>query len=450
MILREIDWRPPLAAFAPLSREPYACLLHASAAADWTILCAFPAATVEARGPFVAINERRVDVPALAALSKLAAQRARASASQAIGAPFLCGLAGYVGYECGAAIEPTAEGPKSPFRLPDLAFGAFDGVALFERRAQRAFVSARDERAAARIEEALGRETARTRAATFEGLASNFTQAAYLAMVADAVEMVRAGRFFQINLAQHVSAEAAAPLDPLALFASMAGGDAAFASYIAHRDGSILSNSPERFFQLAGTRIVAEPVKGTRPRGRTEAEDEALARELACDPKERAENVMIADLTRNDLSRVCEDGSIREEAICEIQTTAAVHHLVSRISGALRPGVSAIDALAALFPCGSVTGAPKIEAMKAIASFEGRGRGPYCGAIGFIDDRGGADFSVAIRTMMIEPTKDGMRATLPVGGGITLRSEPAREYEETWIKARSMLQALGLDARARP
>jgi para-aminobenzoate synthetase component 1 len=153
---------------------------------------------------------------------------------------------------------------------------------------------------------------------------------------------------------------------------------------------------------------------------------------------------MIADLTRNDLSLVCCDGSLREDAICELTSRAHVHHLVSRISGRLRDDLSAVDVLRAMFPCGSVTGAPKIEAMKAIAELEKGGRGPYCGAIGYIDDGGAADFSVAIRTIVAERSGDGLAAAFSVGGGVTLRSDPEAEFQETLVKARSARQALGL------
>ena len=151
---------------------------------------------------------------------------------------------------------------------------------------------------------------------------------------------------------------------------------------------------------------------------------------------------MIADLMRNDLSRICEDRSIREEAICELRSYANVHHLVSRIGGVLRRDVSVIDVFEALFPCGSITGAPKVAAMEAIARIEGVGRGPYCGAIGYMDDRGGADFSVAIRTMTT--SSDRRAIVAPVGGGITLQSDPHKEYQETIDKSKDSLFALGV------
>jgi para-aminobenzoate synthetase component 1 len=211
-----------------------------------------------------------------------------------------------------------------------------------------------------------------------------------------------------------------------------------------YENGAIVSNSPERFFRIEnradGARnIIAEPIKGTRPRGASAQEDDALARALMVDPKERAENMMIADLVRHDLSQICEDGTIREQSLCALMRLTNVQHLVSTISGVLKERTPFSAVFSALFPCGSVTGAPKIAAMQAIADYEGVGRGPYCGAIGYIDDGGAADFSVSIRTLMIE----GSRVTLPVGGGITLRSKPQDEYEETIAKARGALAVMG-------
>lgn len=447
MIRREIDWRPPLDAFAPLADAPYACLLQAGVAAcdpGNAVIAAFPSSVLEAREETAFLDGRRLDMPPFAALKRLAGARRRAAATDA--PPFATGLLGFLGYEMGGELEPTAVGPASPFALPDMAFGAYDAAAVFDVAANRAAIHARTEESADRLAEALGAAPVRLAPAP-AGLAvsSNFDAPAYQHAVALVMALIRDGALFQANLAQQFSV--AAP-DAYSVFARLMQGDAAFGAYLCYAEGAIVSNSPERFFSLrrdgAGLRILAEPIKGTRPRGATPQEDARLAAELLSDRKERAENVMIADLTRNDLSRICEDGSIREEAICALSTQTSVHHLVSRISGALKRGFDAADALAALFPCGSITGAPKVEAMRVIAQMEKIGRGPYCGAIGYIDDGGTADFSVAIRTLIVESG----RATFPVGGGVTLRSDPQAEYEETLVKARAMIEALGVQRGA--
>lgn len=456
MIVREIDWRSPIGAFAPLAREPFAMLLHAgeeSRLPGWSAIAALPSTRLEARSGKTFLNGRRVETAPFEALRSLAKARRRSTAwpSPDLPAPpLMTGLCGYIGYEMGATLEPSAKGPPSPFALPDMAIGAYDSCAVFHRRSARAFICAHTEEAARRLEYALAQSAApASRPPAFLALRSNFSREAFERAVAATVELIRDGAIFQANIAQQLQVDAAGDLAPFDLFRRVAAGDAPFAAFLNFAEGAIVSNSPERFFRIeernGARRIVAEPIKGTRPRSADAKTDRALAEELLADPKERAENVMIADLTRNDLSRISKDGSIREEAICALESFSHVHHLVSRISGELRDEVSAADALVALFPCGSITGAPKIEAMKTIARIEGAGRGPYCGAIGYIDDRGCADFSVAIRTMIVERREEGSRITLPVGGGITLRSDPAAEYQETLHKARASLAALGIE-----
>lgn len=454
LIFREIDWRAPTDAFAPLAGAPWAGLLHAGEGAreaGWSILVAFPARRLVGRGGAAFLDGTRIDATPLAALRALSDARRIDPATAALAdAPFASGLVGFIGYEMGGALEPTAAGPASPFALPDMAIGAYDAAAIFDRKSRRCFVAGRDRSAVDRLADALGRAPTPSRLLPeIRRLSSNFSAAGYERAVAEVIERIRDGALFQANIARHIRAESDGTIDAFAVFQRVAQGDAPLAAILQYGEGAVVSNSPERFFSLrreeGDWRVRAEPIKGTRPRGRDPEEDAALARALLASLKDRAENVMIADLTRNDLSRVCRDGSIREEAICALASHETVHHLVSRVSGLLRAGLGAVDVIESLFPCGSITGAPKVEAMKTIAAIEGVGRGPYCGAIGYIDDRGGADFSVAIRTMIVE----GGAAILPVGGGITLRSIPQAEYDETETKARGLLAALGLDGRAR-
>lgn len=446
---QEIEWRTPLDAFAPLAARDGAVLLHGGARANeahWSFIAAGSARTIRlSNGATLIDGEDSLRSP-FEALADVHARR-RTAAEIACGSPFASGLVGFVGYECGRLVEPSAKGPSSHYALPDFWFRAYDAVAAFDRRSRRAFVLGRGRAAVERLESALGRarECEHVKQFEFSAAASNFTETAYRRAVAEIIERIAAGDLFQANLSQQIRLISLTPFDPYAYFVAMScESSAAFGAYLNCGGAQILSFSPERFFSVTRREagrlsILAEPIKGTRPRGATPEADARLLAELAADEKERAENVMIADLTRNDLSKICEDRSIREEAICEPVSHQGVHHLVSRISGSLRSDVSAADALTALFPCGSVTGAPKVEAMKTIAEIEPTGRGPYCGAIGWLDDRGGADFSVAIRIAVVE----GARISIPVGGGVTLRSDPVAEYEETIAKARPLLRALG-------
>ena len=314
---------------------------------------------------------------------------------------------------------------------------------FFLQREHSAFIVGRNKAACQRLCDALGKDSISPPALpAFSPPASNFSRVQYEAAVERVIERIRNGDFYQANIAQLLTVKCDEGFSPFELMRIIADeSDAQFGALLQFGAGSVISNSPERFFKLDPSgRLVVEPIKGTRKRAENDREDAALAEELLSDPKDRAENIMIADLMRNDLSKICRDGSIDEEAICELMTLTKVHHLVSRISGVLREELGVIDVFRALFPSGSITGAPKIAAMNEITEIERIGRGPYCGAIGYIDDSGAADFSVAIRTLMTDASEK--KITIPVGGGITLRSTPAAEYEETLVKAKSALDAL--------
>jgi len=446
MFTREIGWRSPIAAAAPLAGEPFSFILHGGdcSATRWSFLSAFPAEVIRADQAGVWRNGSRIaEEDPFAAIARVSAERRTPLRRSAV--PLGAGIVGFAGYELGGIREPHAKGPPSPFALPDLCFGAYDAVAAFDRIARRAFISGRTAVAVDRLECALGTGNAPAPAPQPRfSVQMNFDSSAYKEAVKRVIQRIGEGAFFQANLSRRIFVSPAP--DPFLLFNRLSAGDASHLSLLNFPEGAIVSNSPERFFNFdpCSRRIVCEPIKGTRPRGRTTEEDRLMTEELLSDPKDRAENVMIADLVRNDLSRICMDESISEDAICELLSGARVHHLVSRISGILRPDLQAVDALAAMFPCGSVTGAPKIEAMRAIAAEEGEGRGPYCGAIGYVDDSGGADFSVAIRTMTI----GGGRGVFQVGGGVTLRSDPEAEHWETLAKAEAMLAALDISSSA--
>lgn len=449
LVEQEIDWRSPYDAFAPFAGRRGAILFSGGEIAQdarWSFFGAFPALRIEASGGSAFVGDDGASATPFEALSAAHARRRRARRPPG-GVPFASGLIGFAGYECARHVEPGVKGAGSPYDLPDFHFAAFDAVAAFDQAERRAFIVGVSEEEVEKLRSGIGSRASPARPTpAFSTLASNFTAASYRAAVSDVIERIRRGDLFQANISQRLEATAAEDFDAYDVYRAISTTSSApFGAFMNFGAAKIMSFSPERFFAVrrsgGGVRsIIAEPIKGTRPRGAAPDEDAAALADLIRDPKDRAENVMIADLTRNDLSRICRDGAICEEAICEPVTHATVHHLVSRISGVLREDVSAADALAALFPCGSVTGAPKIEAMKAIGEIEGGGRGPYCGAIGYIDDSGAADFSVAIRIAVAQ----GRKLSMPVGGGVTLRSDPQAEYDETIAKARQFLSCLAI------
>ncbi len=276
---------------------------------------------------------------------------------------------------------------------------------------------------------------------------ANLTKKEYLKSVEVIKERIRQGETYQTNLTQLLTAEFADGLTAPAIFKRLRSAHPApFSAFINRKDSTVISASPERFFMIdQGTRrISTSPIKGTRPRGKTVAEDEALRRELLTSTKDRAENTMIVDLLRNDLGRVCEYGSVKVEKLCDLEEHPSLFHLVSTVSGDLKAKTPPSEVLEALFPCGSITGAPKMSTMRIIDEIERSPRGLSMGAIGYyvppisfgIPER--IDTSVAIRTMVVRERT----AVFNVGGGIVIDSDPAAEYEETLTKASSLLNAI--------
>jgi para-aminobenzoate synthetase component 1 len=372
--------------------------------------------------------------------------------------PFRGGYAGLFGYGLAREFERIPPPESDEFRVADLAIARYESVVAFDHFTERAWLlgthrcrknfdlilsylaTPTPERMTepARRVEPVRHLAPQHPLPGFPGVTSNFSRDEYEAAVRRAVEYIHAGDCFQVNLSQRLLA----PLreHPLELYGRLRQlNPAPFAGYFDLGDFQILSASPERFLRVhPDGEVETRPIKGTRPRGATVEEDAALARELAASPKDRAENVMIVDLLRNDIGKVCEYGSVRVPRLCEVESFRFVHHLVSEVLGKLRPGLGPLDLLAAAFPGGSVTGAPKVRAMEIIAELEPTARGPYCGSLGWIGFDGTMDTNILIRTF----TAGRGWVQFPVGGGIVADSDPAREYEETLHKAAGLLQAL--------
>ncbi len=366
--------------------------------------------------------------------------------------PFQGGWLGWFGYELGAAFDRMPRAAHDPLCQPDLSLACHDWVIAWDHAVHRAWLvstgleadGSRDaNRAESRAAEVLAmvRDTRPTRPGSFMPVTAtpDFTADRYREAVGSVVEHVLAGDLFQANLAQRFTTAFVG--SPVALYRAIRGRSAApLAAYLDHGTAQVLSASPERFLHFdAGSGVVeTRPIKGTRPRGRDAVADAALAADLQASEKDRAENVMIVDLLRNDLARVCTPGSINVPSLCRLESHPTVHHLVSTVTGTLRDGRDALDLLVATFPGGSVTGAPKLRAMAVIAALEPVTRGAYCGAIGWLGLDGSMSLSIAIRTVTVAREI----ASFHVGGGITALSEPEAEYQETLDKAAALIAAL--------
>jgi para-aminobenzoate synthetase component 1 len=266
---------------------------------------------------------------------------------------------------------------------------------------------------------------------------ANFDFAGYSAAIARIKAYIASGDVYQVNLTQRFAAPL--PCPPYALYQRLRErSPAPFAAYLSFGPVQVVSSSPERFLTVRGRQVETRPIKGTRPRSADPAADARLAAELLASEKDRAELLMIVDLERNDLGRVCTYGSVQVEKLWQLESHPTVHHLVATVSGTLRPEVDVIDCVAACFPGGSITGAPKIRAMQIIDELEPHRRHVYTGAIGYLGFDGNADLNIAIRTL----TCVGGQAYYHVGGGIVWDSNPSAEYQETLDKGRAMHEAL--------
>jgi len=371
--------------------------------------------------------------------------------------PFQTGLAGYFGYDLRHHLErlPPHDVDDQPF--PDLLLGFYDVVIAFDHVAQRCIAMssgfpAEGEERARRARQRLAAMVARLRQATAPVLASGWSVEARAdlpreqveAMVRRTIDYIEAGDIYQANITHRFRATLPAELDRLSLYDALRRRNpATFAAYLDFGEVAILSSSPERFLKLRpetdGTAVVeTRPIKGTRPRGGSVAEDTAEAARLLASEKDRAENLMIVDLLRNDISRVSEIGSVKVPVLFGLESYATVHHLVSVVTARLLRGHGALDLLRASFPGGSITGAPKIRAMEIIAELEPNRRGPYCGAIGYLGADGSMDTNIVIRTYCLT----GRDLSFQVGGGIVADSDPGAEYEETLDKARALIATL--------
>lgn len=463
-ILIDIPWHDPLDAAHGLLTQPqdgaaFRLVLVGRGShplARWSYLCAAPVEvrrwqTGDAGGPLDGLEERL---------------QAAGIHLHPDGPPFQGGWAGLAAYELGGAFERLPRPPApAGAAWPDLLLGLVDTLAAFDSVARRAVVLSVGLDAEGRPDPVLAASRARTLADTLArtrpiarpgppaGTRLDPVQdrASVVAAVARTVAFTHAGDIYQANISRRLSGSLPAGAGPADLFhALMSRHPAPFGACLLAGDLALVSHTPERFVTCrADGTVETRPIKGTRPRQADPAADAAEADQLRASIKDRAENLMIVDLMRNDLARVCEPGSVKVPRLFALESFSTVHHLVSDITGQLRAGRTAFDLLAATFPPGSVTGAPKVRAMQIIAELEQEARGPYCGAMLWAGWDGALDSSVLIRTAaLVRQDSGGWRMDVRAGGGIVADSDPAAEHEEMQVKARAFVETLARMAAA--
>jgi anthranilate synthase component I len=463
------DGLTPVSAFRRIARTAPSFLFESVIGGEkvgrFSFLGTEPFLTFEARGHEVRIVETRHDGEArsfacddpFAELERLL-DRYRAAPSP--GLPrFTGGAVGFAAYDAVRYTERLPDVPPDDRGLPDLSFALYDHMVLFDHIRKTILVvaqahvgSGQDPKAAyqaacARTDELVERLAApspdlgvcdiATDTASTLAYRSNFTREQYEAVVRHCQEYIKAGDIFQVVPSQRFQVETRAlPFDIYRVLRVV--NPSPFLFYLPFGDFALIGSSPEILVRVEEGIVTIRPLAGTRPRGRTEEDDRALADELLADPKERAEHIMLVDLGRNDVGRVAVYGTVQLTDVMKVERYSHVMHITSNVNGRLRPQCSAFDALRAGLPAGTVSGAPKVRAMQIIDEVEPNRRGPYAGAVGYIDFTGNMDTCIALRTIVIQ----GRTAYVQAGGGVVHDSVPGAEYDETVNKARGLLNAI--------
>jgi anthranilate synthase component I len=448
-----------VSAFRHLDDGGSACLFESVIGGEkvgrYTFLAVNPFQTIAAYGKKVVITrgEKREEFTAddpLDVLRKMLKEYSAASLPEL--PPFAGGAIGYAGYDVVRYVENLPHAPLDDRQLPDLSFGFFDEIVTFDN------VNKTYDDACRRIDELVDKLSApialppadiSTIGAPSIPFTSNTTQERYEDSVRQCIEYIRAGDIFQVVLSQRLQVEITSePFDIYRVLRVV--NPSPFMFFVRTPEVTLVGSSPEIMCRVVDGLVTVRPLAGTRPRGKDELEDKRLAEELLADPKERAEHVMLVDLGRNDVGRVAQFGSVELSDVMVIERYSHVMHITSNVTGKLRPELDAFDALKASLPAGTVSGAPKVRAMEIIDEFEPHRRGPYAGAVGYLDYSGNMDTCIALRTIVIQ----GSKAYIQAGAGLVADSVPASEYQETLNKARGLLKAIeiaeGMTGRQHP
>ncbi|BCX81866.1 para-aminobenzoate synthetase component I [Methylomarinovum caldicuralii] len=447
MHIKALGYRPDTAIlFSHWAQKPWAVFLDSGypfiQQGRYDILAANPRVTLVTRGQMTEIRspagvQLSPDDP-FALLQKQLGERRDNPA----GLPFCGGAIGYFGYDLAWRLERLPRSARALNPLPEMAVGIYDLAVVVDHQQQQAFLVCRDRSLWPALQ---AQVRALWRRPVIPGgdfqltapVVSHLDRKAYLAAFDRIQHYIREGDCYQVNFAQRFSAPASG--DPWSVYRELrAANPAPFGAFLRLPQGAVLSSSPERFLQVRDGRVETKPIKGTRPRCLNPEEDLYQAQALRESPKDRAENLMIVDLLRNDLGKNCQPGSVKVPKLFEVESFATVHHLVSTVIGQLRQDRHALDLLRGCFPGGSITGAPKLRAMEIIEELEGIRRGVYCGAIGYVGYDGAMDTNIVIRTLVHTQGEIHFWA----GGGIVADSKGSQEYQESFDKAAALIQVL--------
>ncbi len=441
-LVRPLGAKIDLAALAAQYPARYPYLLqsvaHGTANSRYDILFAFP-------GEMLALADPHSGADFLQALDHRYAAHALAR-SDRVHPPFRGGWFLYLGYELAQQIEPSLSLPRATAALPT-AFATRIPAAMVWDHAQQELLLVAELGSEALLDCMMQdvrqlqqnkppEESPITITACAEDPAAQYTES-----VARIIDYIVAGDVFQVNLSRQWRAQLTGAGDiATALYRNLCRHNPApFAGLARYRDCAIISSSPERLVKVTNTTVETRPIAGTRPRGQDAAHDAAKRQELIQHPKERAEHIMLIDLERNDLGRICRYGSVRVDELMTLESYAHVHHIVSNVRGELRAEVTPGAVIRSVFPGGTITGCPKVRCMEIIAELEGVARGPYTGSMGYLNRDGSMDLNILIRTLLLDKNTVSLRA----GAGIVADSKPEWELQETRAKARGLLLALG-------
>ena len=456
--VEEIGWIAPETVFAPLADQPGALWLDSSDNEHPAGRYSFIMADAEQ----VIVKQADAAEAGFEHIDRLLRARADAWCNlppdmDAMLPPFRGGIAGMLAYDLGAGLDSAMQmQAEDRFGLPAMALGIYHSVLAFDHQQNRCFILLSGDGDGEKAEAALHawhNRLARARRNVLaddnlnapqlaDALHSNFSRQKYETTVQNIIDRILAGEIFQANLAQCFSAGLAATDTGFAYYCRLRRiSPAPFSAYGCFGDFALASASPERFLQCRDNLVETRPIKGTMPRLPDAKADRQIAETLLASEKDRAENVMIVDLLRNDLARACADGTIEVPQLCALESFSNVHHLVSTVRGRLAEGKTAANVMRACFPGGSITGAPKIRAMQVIDQLEPMRRGPFYGSLCWLGFDGRMDSNILIRTALLR----GRDVSFQAGGGIVADSQPAVEYQETLNKARGLALALGED-----